>query len=90
MEQLKQTWQSNIHTIVVHEFKISDVEDPTFYVSEPLRKWKTSEEGHFIMENAVEIPIYTITTNNTDYGYKVKITAMLKEVDLLFYKLKYE
>ena len=44
------------HKVVVHQFKISDVEDPDLYAAEPLLKWQESDQGKFIMEHAIEQP----------------------------------
>ena len=34
-----------IHKLVVHRFRLGDVEDPDLYAAEPLYKWQESDSG---------------------------------------------
>jgi hypothetical protein len=47
---------NKVSTIVVHTFKLGDVEDPDLYAAIPLGKWQDSESGKWVMEHAVETP----------------------------------
>jgi len=78
-----------IHRVVVHTFTVGDVEDPDLYAAEPLYKWEQSEEGQWVMANAVETPIWQRANDIAMYGYRYKIIARLRDKDLTWLKLKY-
>jgi hypothetical protein len=75
--------------IVVHTFKLGDVEDPDIYAAEPLWAWQQSAAGCWVMEHAVEKPYWTRRTDYFSYGYEFNIIARLSEADQIFFKLKY-
>jgi hypothetical protein len=74
----------------VHEFRMGDVEDPELYAAEPLWKWQQSEEGQWVMQNAMEQPSWHLTTDYDSYGYLVYVTADLQDEDATFFKLKWQ
>ena len=45
-----------IHTVVVHRFRMGDVEDPDLYAAQPLWEWQESEMGAWVMKHAVQTP----------------------------------
>ena len=47
-----------IHNIVVHRFSLSDVEDPELYAAQPIWEWQQTETGKWVMEHAVEAPVW--------------------------------
>ena len=47
---------TEIHKVVVHRFKLSDVDDPDLYAAEPIYKWEKSEPGQFVMKHAIDKP----------------------------------
>ncbi len=75
--------------LVVHRFKMGDVEDPDLYAAQPLWEWQESEQGKWIMTHAVETPVwhrYISPMNyHTDYAIKAKLTAQ----DATFFILKW-
>jgi hypothetical protein len=75
--------------ILVHTFRLGDVEDPDIYAAEPIWAWQQSAAGCWIMEHAVEKPYWTRRTDYQSYGYEFKIIARLSEADAVFFKLKY-
>ena len=75
--------------ICVHEFSISDVDDPEIYAAEPLWKWQESEAGQWVMENATETPYWISSTNYQTWGHKFKIMARLSEQNQTYFKLKF-
>jgi len=77
-------------TVVVHSFKMGDVEDPDLYASEPLYKWEHSEAGKWVMENAIETPVWQRGADNYSYGYDYKVIAKFTPEQYTYYKLKYE
>lgn len=78
-----------IHKIVVHRFRMGDVEDPDIYAAEPLYQWQQSEVGQWIMERAVDTPEWHRNVDHTTYGYQYAIVAKLKDVDYTFWALKW-
>lgn len=76
--------------IIVHKFRMADVEDPYLYAASPLYEWEISEPGQFIMKHAIEEPVYNIVPNVDWLGHECVVTAILKEKDILYWKLKYE
>jgi len=78
-----------IHDVVVHRFTMGDVEDPDLYAAQPLIEWQKSEKGSWIMEHAVESPIWHRMVDHTSFGYSFVIRARLKDVDYTFYQLKW-
>jgi hypothetical protein len=80
---------SNIN-VIVHKFRMADVEDPQLYAAEPLYKWEHSEPGQWIMKNSIETPTWNLVPNLDIYGHEVIIKAVLKPEDYTYWKLKYE
>jgi hypothetical protein len=78
-----------IKTVIVHSFILGDVDDPDLYAAQPLYEWQTSEQGQWIMDHAVEQPVWHRMVDPVAYGYKYKITARLKAVDYTFWALKW-
>ena len=75
--------------IVVHTFRVGDVEDPVLYASGPLYEWEHSEQGQWIMNHAVESPVWYQSIDYMNYGHKFIIRAKLNDQDALFYRLKW-
>jgi hypothetical protein len=78
-----------IHNIVVHKFRMSDVEDPEIYAAEPIWKWQQTEQGKWVMEHAMEPPVWHRYIEAVSYSQQYAITAKLKGVDHTFYMLKW-
>jgi hypothetical protein len=78
-----------IYKIVVHRFRMGDVEDPDLYAGEPLWKWQQSEMGQWIMERAVDTPEWHRRADMMQYGYEYAIIAKLKDIDYTFWALKW-
>lgn len=76
-------------TIVVHSFRMGDVEDPDLYAAEPLLKWEKSEIGQWVMSNAVETPSWHRIPDMVAFGYLYQIRAKLQGPKLTEYLLKY-
>lgn len=78
-----------IHDVIVHEFRMGDVEDPVLYAGEPLYKWEQSEQGQWVFKHAIEAPMWHQMVDQYSYGYKFVIRARLRDDDFLIYKLKW-
>ena len=78
-----------ISDMVVHRFRLGDVDDPVLYAGEPIYQWQQSEAGQFVMEHALEPPWWVRHMDHLDYGYTFVIVARMRESDQTFYTLKY-
>ncbi len=77
-------------TVKVFQCRIGDCEDPELYAAAPISEWQNSELGKWVIEHAVESPVWHIHLDHLTYGYQVTITAKLAEKDATFFKLKYD
>jgi len=75
--------------IVVHTFIMGDVEDPDLYAAEPIWQWQQTEMGKWVMENAVQEPMWQRQIDPGTYGYRYVIIASLKAEDITFWTLKW-
>lgn len=78
-----------IHKVVVHRFNISDVDDPEIYAAEPIMRWEKSDSGKFVMEHAVEVPVWRQHVNYETYGYQYVIIAELEAKKLSEFYLRW-
>ena len=78
-----------IHTVLVHEFTMGDVEDPDLYAAQPLWEWQESEMGAWVMERAVEVPEWHRNINYIGYHFEYIVVAKLKDIDYTFWTLKW-
>ena len=78
-----------IHKVVVHRFRLGDVEDPDLYAAEPIINWQNSEMGQWVMEKSVEVPEWHRALAPMTYDYQYAIVAFLKDVDYTFWTLKW-
>ena len=78
-----------LHRVVVHQFKLRDVDDPDIYASQPLWEWEQSESGKWIREHAIEAPQWHRYDDPMSFATNYAITALLKEQDYAIWILKY-
>ena len=78
-----------IHKVIVHRFRLGDVEDPDLYAAEPLYKWQESDPGKFIMEHAIDKPTWHRYLDQSTYGYQYAIEAELETKKLSEYYLRW-
>jgi len=78
-----------IHKVIVHQFRIGDVEDPDLYAAQPLWEWQESEMGAWVMERAVEVPEWHRNINYIGYHFEYIVVAKLKDIDYTFWTLKW-
>ena len=72
-----------IHTVVVHRFRMGDVEDPDLYAAQPLWEWQESEMGAWVMKHAVQTPEWHRQMDQIQYHMQYAVVAKLKDVDYL-------
>lgn len=75
--------------VMVHSFAMGDVEDPYLYASQPLWQWQETEMGKWVMEHALEQPVFYCEHDPASFGYRVAIWAVLGGQDLTYFELKY-
>jgi hypothetical protein len=68
---------------------MGDVDDPDLYAAEPLIQWQNSEAGKWVMEHAVEPPMWQRVPDLNTFGYRYGITARLRARDYTFWQLKW-
>lgn len=78
-----------VKTVVVHRFKMGDVDDPDLYAAQPLYEWEQSEMGQWVMSHAVDQPEWRRNMNISLYGYEYVIVAKLTARDYTFWQLKW-
>lgn len=78
-----------IHTVTVHEFNVNDSEDPDIYAAIPMIEWQDTEKGKWVIEHAMESPVWYRHIDPLTFGYKYHIRAKLKGPDYTFYALKW-
>jgi len=88
-KQINDNQIDEIHQVVVHTFRIGDVEDPDLYAGEPLAQWEKSEPGKFVMEHAVETPEWRRHLDFASYSYMYKIIAQLEKKKLTEFYLRW-
>ena len=79
----------NTFTVVLHEFRMGDVEDPYIYAAEPLSEWQQTEAGQWAMAHCVVQPEFVCHPSTEFWGYSVRVTGRLNESDYLYWQLKY-
>ena len=89
-------WQVNldqtiteIHKIKVHEFQMSDVDDPEFYVQMTIEDWQKTSKGKFVSERSVNGLEILRTTDLAFMGHRYAILAELDYKSLAEYILRY-
>jgi len=75
--------------VVVHTFRMGDVEDPDLYAAQPLCEWQDSPEGKWVMENAVETPMWHRHVDPVSFGYTYSVTAKLQGAKLTEWLLRH-
>jgi len=79
-----------IHKIVVHTFRVGDVEDPDIYAAEPILDWEKGEAGRFVMKHALENKItWHRELDVATYGFRYAIVAELPGPRATEYYLKW-
>ena len=79
-----------IYKVVVHRFKMGDVEDPDLYAAQPLWEWQESEIGKWVMSHAVESPEWARLHNIEAYYHEYAVTAKFKEKDYTHWLIKWK
>jgi hypothetical protein len=76
--------------MILHQFRMADVEDPYLYAAFPISEWQATDAGKWIMENVIEQPVFHVTPDVDTYGYRVVITGKLNPEAETYFRLKYQ
>jgi len=79
-----------IHKVVVHSFKIRDLDDPEIYAAGLITEWLSSEQGQWVQERAIESLQWHTQDDTHSFHIDVVITAKLKDVDYMCWILKFQ
>jgi len=79
-----------IHKVVVHRFRIGDVEDPEIYAAEPIYNWQQSDAGKFVMEHAIDEPVWLKDIDSESWSYQYVIVAELEKKKLAEFYLRFD
>jgi hypothetical protein len=78
-----------MNKVVVHTFRLGDVEDPELYAAQPLYEWELSEHGQWVMEHSRTNPLFNIRSDVNYMGYEISIVAELSDEDTTYHLLKW-
>ena len=76
--------------MIFHEFYLADVEDPYLYAGFPIGEWAQTEHGKWVMENAIEEPVFHVMPDPNTMGYRVIITGDLHPEAATYFTLKFK
>lgn len=91
----KRIWPSDKGDIItssyiVHQFMLSDVDDPDLLAGQPIYDWQQTEAGKWVMENAYDKPTWYRHHDYNTYGYQYQIRADLTPEQITFFELKFK
>ncbi len=78
-----------IREVTVYHFSVGDVDDPDIYAAHPLQQWAQSEQGQWVIKNALEMPMYHHQQDFATMGYKYVIRAKFMGPALTEWLLRY-
>lgn len=81
---------TEIHKVVVHRFKIRDLDDPEIYAAGLITEWLSSEQGQWVQEHAIESLQWHTQDDAHSFHVDFAITANLKDVDYVIWILKFQ
>ena len=75
--------------VTVHSFTMGDVDDPDLYAAEPLWNWQQTEEGKWVMENALDTPEWHRRADMISWGHKYIVVATFELKKLTEFYLRF-
>jgi len=64
--------------LVLHSFRMGDVDDVEIYVAQPIHEWQQTEAGKWCMKHAQDLH-YNTSLDPYSYGYKITIVGNLED-----------
>ena len=75
--------------MIVHREFIGDSEDPYVYAGFALGEWGQTEKGAWVLEHAVERPVFHCAPNVNNFGYDAIVNANFSDKDATYFILKW-
>lgn len=75
--------------MLVHRFRLGDVEDAQIYAAGPLMDWQRSESGRWVLEHALQTPMWKTSDDLQNWGWAVEVHADLKPEDEVYFILRW-
>ena len=90
MEQSEQQWPyKDPVDVIVHKFRMGDVDDPDLYAAQPLYDWEHSEIGQWVMQHSISTPTWYRVADHYNFGHVYIVKATFDSKSHLIWKLKY-
>jgi hypothetical protein len=74
--------------VLLHSFRMGDVDDVELYAAQPLWEWQQTEHGKWVMQHA-EDPTYSVSADPYNFGYRIAVHGLLLEKDYTYFALKW-
>jgi hypothetical protein len=75
--------------VLLHSFRMGDVEDPYLYAAFPIAEWQKTEHGAWCMEHAVGESTFYCSPDPNSWGFRVTIMGELSEPNITYLKLRW-
>lgn len=68
-----------MNTVLVEQIFMGDTDDPYLMAGFPLADWEKTAKGRWVMDNALEKPVFHCVVDHLRMGYQIQISAKLTE-----------
>jgi hypothetical protein len=75
--------------VLLHSFRMGDVDDPYLYAAFPIAEWQKTEHGAWCMQHAVGEPTFYCNPDPNSWGFRVTIMGELSEPNITYLKLRW-
>jgi hypothetical protein len=75
--------------VLLHSFRMGDVDDPYLYAAFPISEWQKTEHGAWCMQHAVGEPTFYCNADPNSWGFRVTIMGELSEPNITYLKLRW-
>jgi len=76
-----------MHTVIVHTIRLGEIEDPDLFVAQRIWEWQQTDMGIWIMNNAIQKPIWHRCPDS--YGWMYTIEAELAPKNYTYWWIKW-
>jgi hypothetical protein len=75
--------------VLLHSFRMGDVEDPYLYAAFPISEWQKTDHGKWVMEHVQDQPTFYCNADPNSWGFRVTIMGELSEPNITYLKLRW-
>jgi hypothetical protein len=75
--------------VLLHSFRMGDVEDPYLYAAFPIAEWQKTDHGKWVMEHVQDQPTFYCNPDPNSWGFRVTIMGELSESNITYLKLRW-